>query len=126
MEINRTDFELYKKLQQQQLSQVNNNNINNKNSNNLVQQTQSKIINNIQNEVIMPSQVRMNNLASIDRAVYIKNIMNLPKNMSDLFVLMQNNKYQATLNNTQNINSRLQNNLLRNAQLMPHQLLHQQ
>ena len=48
---------------------------------NLVQQTQNNIINNVQRNFVNPQQLRMNNLASIDRAVYIKEVLNLPKNM---------------------------------------------
>ena len=57
---------------------------------NLVQQTQNNIINNIQRNFINPQQLRMNNLASIDRSIYIKEVLNLPKNMVELFVMVQN------------------------------------
>lgn len=57
---------------------------------NLVQQTQNNIINNIQRNFVNPQQLRMNNLASIDRSIYIKEVLNLPKNMVELFVVVQN------------------------------------
>lgn len=57
---------------------------------NLVQQTQNNIINNIQRSFVNPQQLRMNNLASIDRSIYIKEVLNLPKNMVELFVMVQN------------------------------------
>ena len=57
---------------------------------NLVQQTQNNIINNIQRNFVNPQQLRMNNLASIDRSIYIKEVLNLPKNMVELFVMVQN------------------------------------
>ncbi|MBQ3312080.1 hypothetical protein IJG72_08385 [bacterium] len=70
-------------------AQVNGNANLSSSSENLVQKTQNNIINNMQRQFINPEQVRMNNLASIDRAVYIKNLLNLPKNMSDLLVFLQ-------------------------------------
>ncbi len=60
-------------------------------ANNLVQKTHNNIVNNFQRQYINPQQLRMNNLASIDRAVYIKNLLNLPKNMVELLVMVQNN-----------------------------------
>ncbi len=57
---------------------------------NLVQQTQNNIINNIQRNFVNPHQLRMNNVASIDRSIYIKEVLNLPKNMVELFVMVQN------------------------------------
>lgn len=58
---------------------------------NLVQQTHNNIINNVQRNFVNPQQLRMNNLASIDRAVYVKEVLNLPKNMVELLVMVQNN-----------------------------------
>ena len=73
---------------------------------NLVQQTQNKIINEVQNQVMNPQQLRMNNLASIDRAVYVKNLLNLPKNMVELLVKVQNEgKTQTAQNNQQQVNN---------------------
>ncbi len=60
-------------------------------ANNLVKKTHNNIINNFQRQYINPQQLRMNNLASIDRAVYVKNLLNLPKNMVELLVMVQNN-----------------------------------
>ena len=44
-------------------------------ANNLVKKTHNNIINNFQRQYINPQQLRMNNLASIDRAVYVKNLL---------------------------------------------------
>lgn len=66
--------------------------------NNLVQKTHNNIINNYQRQYINPQQLRMNNLASIDRAVYVKNLLNLPKNMVELLVMVQNNGKMPQLN----------------------------
>ena len=79
------------------------------NTKNLVQTTQNKIINQFQQQFVNPQQLRMNNLASIDRAVYVKNLLNLPKNMVELLVMVQNNGKMPTLQNTQN-NSEIQQN----------------
>lgn len=72
---------------------------------NLVQQTQNNIINNVQRNFVNPQQLRMNNLASIDRAVYIKEVLNLPKNMVELLVMVQNNgkTLQTQPQNPQNV-----------------------
>lgn len=58
---------------------------------NLVQQTQNNIINNLQRNYVNPQQLRMNNLASIDRSIYVKEVLNLPKNMVEFLVMVQNN-----------------------------------
>lgn len=69
---------------------------------NLVQQTQNNIINNLQRTYVNPQQLRMNNLASIDRAVYVKEVLNLPKNMVELLVLVQNEGKNTQLQKPQN------------------------
>ena len=56
----------------------------------LMQQTHNNIINNMQRQFTNPEQMRMNSMASADRAVYVKNLLNLPKNMVELLVLIQN------------------------------------
>lgn len=78
----------------------------------LVNQTTNNIINNVKSNLINPQQLSMNNLASIDRSVYIKNLLNLPQNMVELLVMVQNqNKAEsAFLNNQTNANQHLQNN----------------
>lgn len=77
---------------------------------NLVQQTHNNILNQVQSQFITPRQVRMNNLASIDRAVYVKNLLNLPKNMADLFVMLQNeNKAQLAKTVQQQANNAANN-----------------
>lgn len=72
------------------------------NAKNLVQQTQNKIINQYQQQFINPQQLRMNNLASIDRAVYIKNLLNLPKNMVEFLVMVQNDGKMPNLQKPEN------------------------
>ena len=42
----------------------------------LMQQTHSRIINDMQRQFTNPEQMRMNSMASVDRAVYIKNLLN--------------------------------------------------
>ena len=78
----------------------------------LVQQLQSNIIKNMQQQVLLPQNVRMNNLASTDRSVYIKNLLKLPNNMTDLLIAYGNEKTSANqvkenLNQNQQI---IQNN----------------
>ena len=86
----------------------------------LVQQSHKNIINNIQRNFVNPQQLRMNNLASIDRSVYVKDILNLPKNMVELFVMVQNEgkifqtQQQNTKNAQNNQNSQQQNQPLLN------------
>lgn len=43
------------------------------------------------NNLILNNQLQMNQLANIDRAVYIKNLLGLPQNLSDILKLAQNN-----------------------------------
>ena len=78
----------------------------------LVNQTTNNIINNVKSNLINPQQLSMNNLASIDRSVYVKNLLNLPQNMVELLVMVQNqNKAEQTFYNKQaNSNQQLQNN----------------
>ena len=94
---------------------------------NLIQQAQNKIINDVQNQSMNPQQLRMNNLASIDRAVYVKNILNLPKDMVELLVMVQNEGKNQPAQNTQQQtnNSQLQQNLNQNQQNINNQALNQ-
>ena len=89
---------------------------------NLIQQTQNNIINQVQNQIVNPQQLRMNNLASIDRAVYVKNLLNLPKNMVELLVMVQNegkNQTQQAQNQQQPTNPQNPQNVLNQAQNQP-------
>ncbi|MGN1125008.1 MAG: hypothetical protein ACI4SM_02360 [Candidatus Gastranaerophilaceae bacterium] len=98
------------------------------NAKNLVQQTQNNIITNLQRNLIDPQQLRMNNLASIDRAIYVKELLNLPKNMVEFLIQVQENKNlnnagknQHILNpdaqqNKQDLAMLRQQNLLQNRQ----------
>ena len=69
-----------------------------KDAQSLVKNTQNKIIQQYQQQFVNPQQLRMNNLASIDRAVYVKNLLSLPKNMVELLVMVQNGGKMPTLN----------------------------
>ena len=69
----------------------------------LIQRTQNKIINKFQTEYVNPKQLRMNNLASIDRAVYVKKMLNLPKNMVELLVMVQNDGKMPAIKSTKNL-----------------------
>ncbi len=82
------------------------------NAQSLVQQLQSNLIKNMQQQILLPQNVRMNNLASVDRSVYIKKLLKLPDNMSDLLIAYGNNKTDGkqvneNLNQNQQV---LQNN----------------
>ncbi len=72
------------------------------NAKNLVQNTHNKIINQYQQQFINPQQLRMNNLASIDRAIYVKNLLNLPKNMVEFLVMVQDNGKMPNLQKSEN------------------------
>lgn len=72
------------------------------NAKNLVQNTHNKIINQYQQQFINPQQLRMNNLASIDRAIYVKNLLNLPKNMVEFLVMVQDNGKMPNLQKPEN------------------------
>lgn len=74
----------------------------------LMQQTHNNIINNVQRQFANPEQMRMNSMASIDRAIYIKNLLNLPKDMLDLLILVQNNGKMPNLQGP-NQNNQVQN-----------------
>lgn len=64
-------------------------------SKSLVNQMQANIIKDIQQQMLTPQNLRMNHLASVDRAAYIKNLLKLPENMVDLMVLYASNKAQG-------------------------------
>lgn len=83
---------------------------------NLVQQTQNNIINNIQRNFVNPQQLRMNNLASIDRSIYIKEVLNLPKNMVELFVMVQNEGKASKAQQTQQMQQPQQTQSQQNTQ----------
>ncbi len=72
------------------------------NAKNLVQNTHNKIINQYQQQFINPQQLRMNNLASIDRAIYVKNLLNLPKNMVEFLVMVQDGGKMPNLQKPEN------------------------
>ena len=72
------------------------------NAKNLIQNTHNKIINQYQQQFVNPQQLRMNNLASIDRAVYVKNLLNLPKNMVEFLVMVQENGKMPNLQKPEN------------------------
>ncbi|MBR1908143.1 hypothetical protein IJ818_04320 [bacterium] len=81
------------------------------NAQNLVKQLQSNIIKNIQQQVLIPQNIRMNHLASVDRSVYIKNLLKLPDNITDLLIAYGNKTDGKQINENLNQNQQiLQNN----------------
>ena len=123
--INWLKLKLNEKMMNLQSSKANINadlSSNNAVTKNLIQQTQNNIINQVQNQIVNPQQLRMNNLASIDRAVYVKNLLNLPKNMVELLVMVQNegkNQTQQAQNQQQPTNPQNPQNVLNQAQNQP-------
>ena len=78
---------------------------------NLVKQVHSNIINNLQQQMIMPQTVRMNHLASVDRSTYIKNLLKLPDNITDLLITFGNDKSEAEMKEALKQNQQVLNNL---------------
>ena len=64
---------------------------------NIVKKLQNNLINNLQQQIRMPQNVRMNHLASVDRSIYIKNLLKLPDNMTDLLMTFGNDKTEAQM-----------------------------
>jgi len=99
------------------------------NTQTLVQQLQSNLIKNMQQQILLPQNVKMNNLASTDRSAYIKNLLKLPNNMSDLLIAYGNDKTSAVQtkdNLTQNLQqlqnlAQNQNRLNQLQQMLPQQ-----
>ena len=83
----------------------------NNSTQNLVKQVHSNIINNIQQQMITPQTVRMNHLASVDRSTYIKNLLNLPDNITDLLITFGNDKTEAQMKEALKQNQQVLNNL---------------
>lgn len=89
----------------------------------LINQMQANIINNLQQQVINPETFKMNHLASVDRSIYIKNLLKLPNNITDLLILFSENKLSPKdLNNmlvqqqANNSQTQLQNQQQQNLQ----------
>ena len=83
----------------------------NSSTQNLVKQVHSNIINNLQQQMIMPQTVRMNHLASVDRSTYIKNLLKLPDNITDLLITFGNDKSEAEMKEALKQNQQVLNNL---------------
>ena len=65
-----------------------------------------KLIRNMQFQELTPADLKMNCLKSIDRAVYIKEVLNLPKTLPELFFYLKNPE-----------NAKIQHELLMKSQL---------
>lgn len=78
---------------------------------NLVKQMQNNLINNLQQQILMPQNVRMNHLASVDRSIYIKNLLQLPDNITDLLMNFGSNKTEAQMKDALKQNQQFLNNL---------------
>ena len=78
---------------------------------NLVKQMQNNLINNLQQQILMPQNVRMNHLASVDRSIYIKNLLQLPDNITDLLMTFGNDKTEAQMKEALKQNQQFLNNL---------------
>ena len=78
---------------------------------NLVKQMQNNLINNLQQQILMPQNVRMNHLASVDRSIYIKNLLQLPDNITDLLMTFGSDKTEAQMKDALKQNQQFLNNL---------------
>ena len=78
---------------------------------NLVKQMQNNLINNLQQQILMPQNVRMNHLASVDRSIYIKNLLQLPDNITDLLMKFGSDKTEAQMKDALKQNQQFLNNL---------------
>ena len=78
---------------------------------NLVKQMQNNLINNLQQQILMPQNVRMNHLASVDRSIYIKNLLQLPDNITDLLMNFGSDKTEAQMKDALKQNQQFLNNL---------------
>ncbi len=78
---------------------------------NLVKQMQNNLINNLQQQILMPQNIRMNHLASVDRSIYIKNLLQLPDNITDLLMTFGNDKTESQMKEALKQNQQFLNNL---------------
>lgn len=78
---------------------------------NLVKQMQNNLINNLQQQILMPQNIRMNHLASVDRSIYIKNLLQLPDNITDLLMNFGSDKTEAQMKDALKQNQQFLNNL---------------
>ena len=72
----------------------------NKQNTNLNTQSQ-QIMENMREEILTPKQLKMNYLAGMERADYVKKTMNLPKTLPELLIQLQNPNLGKILNNSQ-------------------------
>ena len=80
-----TNPELYiKRLKQDGVNQ-NNNSFNST----FTQAGQNNILNNPINNLILNNQLQMNQLANMDRAVYVRNLLGLPQTLGEILRLAQ-------------------------------------
>ena len=78
---------------------------------NLVKQMQNNLINNLQQQILMPQNIRMNHLASVDRSIYIKNLLQLPDNITDLLMTFGTDKTETQMKDALKQNQQFLNNL---------------
>lgn len=83
------------------------------NFNSTLAQPRPNIVQNLQTTTALMQQLQMNQIASMDRAVYIKNLLGLPQTLTEILNLAQNK------NNPINTNTLLLNNL--NQELLQNQ-----
>lgn len=101
--------ELYlRKLKQQDIINSSNNNFNSS-----LSQPRPNIVQNLQGTTALMQQLQMNQIASMDRSIYIKNLLGLPQTLGEILTLAQNK------NNPINTNSLLLNDL--NQELLKNQ-----
>ena len=55
-----------------------------------VQKQAENVVKNIRAEMLEPTQLKMNYLASMERSGYIKKVLNLPKTLPELLMQLQN------------------------------------
>lgn len=103
--------ELYlKKLKQVDVNTGNNG------FNTALSQPKANVVQNLQSTMALMQQLQMNQIASMDRAVYIRNLLGLPQTLGELLQVVQNSN--SPLTNTSMILNGLNETLLKNQQTL--------
>lgn len=79
-------------------------------------QPKANIVQNLQSTAALMQQLQMNQIASMDRAVYIRNLLGLPQTLGGILQAAQN--LNSPLNNTSLILNDLNETLLKNQQVL--------
>ena len=79
-------------------------------------QPKPTVVPNIQSTAVLMQQLQMNQIASMDRAVYIRNLLGLPQTLGEILQAAQNQN--SPLNNTSLLLKDLNENLLANKQAL--------